>query len=183
MPLDLTALPSAGFVYSLLKDIWNSGSTRLRGRRFQTWARGWTVDHWCDLASAAEEFGDQELVGRRQEVWQRREDVWEAMHEQVIGSDVYKELKRQYEGEQQTADLFTNLIYIDLREQLARGELTARGFREPHSHGVPSLTIRREEWPIIMLEPPDRAEGAGIGYVGLTIGKVGTKSLFRRLKP
>jgi hypothetical protein len=68
----------------------------------------------------------------------------------------------------------------DLKEQLTRGELIARGFREPLSHGAPYLTISRHEWRVIELKLPDRAEGGGIGYVGLTIGKPGTKRLFRR---
>jgi hypothetical protein len=68
----------------------------------------------------------------------------------------------------------------DLKEQLTMGELIARGFREPLSHGAPYLTISRHEWRVIELKLPDRAEGGGIGYVGLTIGKPGTKRLLRR---
>jgi hypothetical protein len=52
-------------------------------------------------------------------------------------------------------------------------------FDEPFSHGAPYLTIPRQEWLIIKLEAPDRAEGAGVGYIGLRIGKAGTKSVFR----
>jgi hypothetical protein len=71
-------------------------------------------------------------------------------------------------------------INEDLNRRLATGELVARGFREPFSHGAPYLTISRHEWKIIRLEPPDRAQGGGVSYVGLTIGRVGTKSFFRR---
>ena len=64
--------------------------------------------------------------------------------------------------------------------RLRRGELIARGFREPLSPGAPYRPISWHEWRVMELKLPDRAEGGGIGYVGLTIGKPGTRRLFRR---
>ena len=74
----------------------------------------------------------------------------------------------------------------DLRARLTSGELIARGFREPISQTTPYLTISRHEWRVILLESPGetdtsgRAAGAGIAYIGLTIGKPRTKRLLRR---
>jgi hypothetical protein len=98
-------------------------------------------------------------------------------HETPEKTEARKLLKR-YEDVKRKVEAFTNLIYKDLDEQLVRGELIARGFREPFSHGAPYLTISRHEWRIIKLGPPDRAEGGGVSYVGLTIGKVGTSHSF-----
>ena len=42
------------------------------------------------------------------------------------------------------------------------------------------MTIARREWHVLELKPPNRAEGGGIGYVGLEIGKPGIKSFLRR---
>jgi hypothetical protein len=170
-------LPGASFVYSLLKDVGNWSLTRLRGRRVQLWAKGWTVGDWYPPALAAEKFGDQDRLQHRKNAQQQLEKVWAERDE--LWDDVL-DFNKRYEDAQGTVDLFTDLICEDLRQRLARGELIARGFREPFAPGAPYLTISRHEWRIIKLDLPDRAEGSDAGYVGLTIGKVGTKSLFRR---
>jgi hypothetical protein len=74
----------------------------------------------------------------------------------------------------------TDILLEDLQEKLLCGELIARGFREPFLHGAPYLTISRLEWHVLEVKLPDRASGGGVSYVGLTIGKAGTKRLFRR---
>jgi hypothetical protein len=73
-------------------------------------------------------------------------------------------------------------LWKSYRDSLHGGELIARGFAEPSSHGAPYLTISRHEWQILKLDPQgdQAARGGGVGYIGLTIGKPGTRSFFRR---
>jgi hypothetical protein len=151
-------LPGVNFVYSVLKDLAKGGLTWLRGRSLQLWARGWTVDDWYHPYDAAEKFGDQFYF----QSWRKAYDTG---GEDAMG---------QAEG-------YERLIREDLNERLVRGELIARGFREPFSHGAPYLTISRHEWLIIKLVPlDDRAQGGGVSYIALRIGKAGTRSIFRR---
>jgi hypothetical protein len=184
--VSMIPLPGASFVYSLLKDIWSWGLSRFRGRRFQLWARGWTVDDWYDPYDAAEKFGNQGLLRARQKSAQQRDKVaaeWgkvlEAMPQTPKELEAREQFDQQHEVESRRIAACDRLINEGLNGRLATGELIARGFREPFSHGAPYLTISRHEWKIIKLEPPDRAQGGGVSYVGLTIGKVGTKSFFR----
>jgi hypothetical protein len=168
--------PGASFVYSLLKDIWSWGFSRFRARRFQLWARGWTVGRWYHPYEAYEKFGDQD--------WLRYYNQEQEKAFVEFGKDHGREylphaISREYEDKIRQYD---HLIREDLHERLARGELIARGFREPFSHGAPYLTISRHEWLIIKWVEPDRAEGGGVSYIGLTIGKAGTRSIFRRHK-
>jgi hypothetical protein len=169
-------LPGASFVYTLLKDIW---SWRLsRGARYQLWARGWTVGHWYHPYDAAQKFGDQEYFRFYNEAQQ--EDT--KAYIEWCGNTGDDALYKQWKDAKGKTEGYDNLIREDLDERLARGELIARGFREPFSHGAPYLTISRHEWLIIKLVSPDRAEGGGVSYIGLRIGKAGTRSVFRRLK-
>jgi hypothetical protein len=197
-------LPGSGFVYSLLKDVRNWGLTRLRGRRLTVaGARGWTVDQWYHPAEAVKEFGDQNLLQLREEAEQRRDEALAERGEGITIGDRpippyrspevpetpeeaearkrFSALDQQYDDTRRKVDALTYLIREDLIARLTRGELIARGFREPFSHGAPYLTISRHEWRVIGLQLADRAgDGGGVSYVGLTIGKVGTKSLFWR---
>jgi hypothetical protein len=91
-----------------------------------------------------------------------------------------RKLYKQYLDTKPQVEAYNNLIREDLNERLARGELIAKGFQEPFSHGAPYLTIARHEWLILKLVWPDRAQGGGASYIGLTIGKAGTRSIFRR---
>jgi hypothetical protein len=134
-------LPGAGVVYSALKDVWNWGSTRFRGRRFGLDVfRGWTVDQWYDLEDAVWEFGTDWPL-------RRREDDEREIHAELI-----------------------------------RGELIARGFRVPFSPGAPYLTISRQEWRVLNLLYPNHAVdgSSNYAYVGVTIGKPGTKRFLRQ---
>ena len=106
--------------------------------------------------------------------------VYEAMPETPEELEAREQFHQQDEVESRRMAAVDQWINEDLNRRLAAGELIARGFREPFSHGAPYLTISRHEWKIIRLEPPDRAQGGGVSYVGLTIGRVGTKSFFRR---
>jgi hypothetical protein len=178
-------LPGASFVYSVLKDATKGGLTWLRGRSFQLWARGWTVDDWYDPYDAAKKFGNQGLLQARQKSAQQRDkvaDEWSKVLEPQTPEELEAEeqCRQQHEVESRRIAACDERINEDLNRRLAAGELIARGFREPFSHGAPYLTISRHEWKIIRLEPPDRAQGGGVSYVGLTIGRVGTKSFFRR---
>jgi hypothetical protein len=48
-------------------------------------------------------------------------------------------------------------------------------------HGAPYLPISRSEWLILHLDVQEgTAEGEGIKYVGMTIGRTGTKLFFQR---
>jgi hypothetical protein len=203
-------LPGASFVYSLLKDIW-SWLTGLRGRRllpalFQSTVastKGWTVDHWHHPVEAFLKFGDQDWLRDRKEAEKERDKAEAERRKGVTIGDrrispywslgvpqtpeeaearkCFSSLEQRYTDAQRKVDFLAKMINEDLTEQLARGELMARGFRAPFSHGAPYLTISRHEWRIIKLDAPtDRAEGGGVSYVGLTIGKAGTKSFLRR---
>jgi hypothetical protein len=175
-------VPGASFVYSLLKDVWSWVSTRFRGRRLAPDVfRGWTVDKWYDPVSAVRAFGYQDEVQDFTEA-ERQRDYALLAPDYPEPTDEEKERNRQYDEARWMVDHYTDVICRALNTQLIRGELIARGFREPFTHGAPYLTISRHEWRVLEVKLPDRAEGAGIGYVGLTIGKPGTKRLFRRSK-
>jgi hypothetical protein len=64
------------------------------------------------------------LLGYRQKAGPPLDNAFDAVLEQDTAClrDRYEELNQQY-------DTINYLIYADLREQLARGELMARGFR------------------------------------------------------
>lgn len=71
----------------------------------------------------------------------------------------------------------------DLTDLLLEGELVARGYCYPMAHGAPYLPIARSEWLILRLDIGDRsAEGEGIKYVGLTIGRPNTKLFFQHCR-
>jgi hypothetical protein len=169
-------VPGASFVYSLLKDIWSWGLPWFRGRRFQPW--GWTVGRWYHPYDATEKFGDQDRLRYYKEAQLGMEKAFFECCKDAKSDEKYK----QYKDAKLQVEGFDDLIREDLNELLARGELIARGFREPFSHGAPYLTISRHEWLIIELVPLDRAEGGGVSYIGLRIGKAGTRSVSRRLK-
>jgi hypothetical protein len=195
-------LPGAGFVYSLVKDVGRWSLSRLQGRhvlRIDGFRR-WTVDQWCVPWTALYLFADQDLVEESKaaaedanRMWEEANRMWEVlpsgagMTPEEYGSakalaDKAKALadkaKALADKALVRADTLRALAWEELEKQLANGEPIARGFREPLSHGAPYLTISRHEWMVIKLEPPDRAAGGGIAYVGLMIGKPGTKRLF-----
>jgi hypothetical protein len=106
--------PGASFVYSLLKDIWSWGLPWFRGRRFQLWARGWTVDHWYPAADAPGKFGDQDLLRHFNEVQQKK---MKAFREWVKGYPISKtpfEEDKQYELTKAQEERYDNLIREDL---------------------------------------------------------------------
>jgi hypothetical protein len=177
-------IPLPGFAYSVLKDIWG-GLTRLRGRRLQLRAIGWTVDQWYHPALAAEKFGNRDLLQHLEDAKVAVEREWAKYREdwQDPEKDLRETVRAFNADAEREVDRVTDLLYGDLRQRLIRGELIARGFREPFSDGPPYRAIPCHEWRIIeLVEPRDRAEGGGVAYIGLTIGKVGTKSIFGRRK-
>jgi hypothetical protein len=87
---------------------------------------------------------------------------------------------KQYKEAKLTADALTDVIMADLHNQLVRGELIARGFRKPFALGAPYVTISRHEWHVLNLNELSDASAEGVGYVGLRIGKAGTKRFFRK---
>jgi hypothetical protein len=153
-----------------------------RGRRFQLWARVWTVDHWYPAADAPGKFGDQDILRHFNEVQQKKTSAFLEWSKGYTISKTPLQEDKQYLLTKAQVERYGNLIREDLNEQLARGELIAKGFREPFSHGAPYTTISRHEWLVIKLVPPDHAQGGGVSYIGLTIGKAGTRSIFRRHK-
>jgi hypothetical protein len=145
-------------------------------------AKAWTVKEWHHPYAAVREFGDRRWLQLREE---GSKECGELLAEvQRAPPETRKETYPKYEGQldemKREGDAYTSILLEDLQEKLLRGQLIARGFGEPFLHGAPYLTISRHEWRIIELELPARAQGGGVSYVGLTIGKVGTKSFFRR---
>jgi hypothetical protein len=154
-------------------------STRSQGRRLAPEVfRGWTVEQWYTFVEAIYEFVDQEWVRQHNEAYEKINKAFGEFDTNMTDQKQYEYARRL----QVDADAYDNLIFEELHERLARGELIARGFREPLSHGAPYLTISRHEWRIIKFELPNRAVGGGISYIGLTIGKPGAKRFFRRRK-
>ena len=191
-------LPAAGFVYSLLKDAWGWGLAHLRGRRLphaEAFQR-WTVDEWYHPYLAVEEFGNRDWLRDRKEAQHRQDKVaveltelvakgivpypltWSDEPEVTEAKERSRKLDEQYKHVTVQIEALTDLIHQDLEWRLAAGELVARGCREPF--GGPYLTISRHEWQVLKLELPACAKGGGVSYIGLTIGKPGTKRLFRR---
>ena len=129
-------------------------------------AKVWTVAEWYELPAAIEKLGD--LVWARQRIKVRKK----------LGE--LEELDPRYVDAELQIEHRDDILLPGLNRRLRRGELIARGFREPLSPGAPYRPISWHEWRVMELKLPDRAEGGGIGYVGLTIGKPGTRRLFRR---
>jgi hypothetical protein len=178
-------LPGPGFFYSLLKDVGRLSLGRLRSRslpRAEAFRR-WTVDQWYPPSTAIREFADQDLARRsdkaNQEADLLRDEAMGMTWEQY--PEAYKAASAEANDATIRADALYELLKGDLEYQLLNGDLIARGFAEPHSHRAPYLTICRHEWRVIKLEPPEnRAAGGGVSYIGVTIGKPGTKRFLCR---
>jgi hypothetical protein len=126
------------------------------------WAKALTVAEWLAAPTAIEKFGNQDWIRLRSE---DAEEAYRPGRDSEQGHRLY--------------EAATDVLLEDLREKLLRGELMARAFREPFAPRAPYVTIARHEWRVLELKTPDRAEGAGVGYAGVTIGKVGTKRFFQ----
>jgi hypothetical protein len=193
----------------LLLDTWRHIKERSSLALLQATAahvKGWSVDQWYLPIDAAEKFGIPGLQGllryleaAKQEQQETRAElrehlkVWAELREYfkdrtqtpsetreiIEARERFRVLHKQYKREKMNVQECMKFIFLGLNAQLANGELIARGFQEPCSHGSPYLTISRYEWLIIELKAPDRAEGAGVSYAGVTIGEVGTRSFFR----
>jgi hypothetical protein len=178
-------LPGPGFFYSLLKDLGRLSLGRLRGRslpRAEAFRR-WTVDQWYPASTAIREFADQDLVRRSDKANQEANQLWE----EALGItwEAYPEAYKASRAQANDATIRADALYELLREglecQLLNGDLIARGFAEPYVHRAPYLTISRHAWRVIKLEAPEtRAAGGGISYIGVTIGKPGTKRFLWR---
>jgi hypothetical protein len=134
------------------------------------------------LHDAFERFGDPAHLSFRTQASDTFEELFQEQKAVVLPLDheEHKVMTEQLNDAQHRIHYYQMLLGDDLRERLLRGELIARAYREPHVHGALEVTISRHEWRILRPTLPDRAEGAGIGYVGVMIGKPGTKRLFRR---
>jgi hypothetical protein len=137
----------------------------LRGRRLPRVGvfRHWTVDQWYHPDAAAREFGDQDWLRQRDEAYLEGNKVWGAWARGITTDQkLFENAKQKAKDASQEADVYDNLILEDLNDRLVLGELKARGFREPFSHGAPYLTISRHEWRVLKLEWPNRATGGGV---------------------
>jgi hypothetical protein len=175
-------LAGAGFIYSLVKDVGRWSLSRLQGRHLPRidGFRRWTVDQWYVPWTALYLFLDQDLMEESKAAAEEANRMWEALPSGAgMTPEEYRSAKAQADKALVRANTLRALAWEELQKRLANGELMARGFREPLSHGAPYLTISRHEWRVIKLEPPDRAAGGGIAYAGLMIGKPGSKRLFR----
>jgi hypothetical protein len=182
--------PGASFLYSAFKDVWRAASSRWRGRnvlRAEAFRR-WTVDQLCEPIEAIRAFADQDLVEQSDEAHQEADGLWMQLPlDDRLMSEEYRSARTLAEDANTRAKALGAVLRENLEAQLVSGELIARGFREPFSHGAPYLTISRQEWRIIKLDPSNpggtyvaAAAGSGVAYVGLTIGRPGTKRFLRR---
>src|SRR5271157_4028079 len=104
-------IPLPGFAYSVLKDIWSWGLTRLRGRRLQLRARGWTVDQWYHPALAVEKFGNQDLLqhlenakAELKRVWAERDEVWDRQDPEKEMQEKVRAFNNRYEDAERVLD-------------------------------------------------------------------------------
>jgi hypothetical protein len=177
-------------------DAWRNISKRWLLSLFQSTlagARGWTVAEWRSPDEAMSEFGEADLLrclnealdradearAERDKLAARKSDLDKLQQEDRVR---FRAFNQQYEAATSEANSCNSLLKGGLQGQLVRGELVARGFREPFTYDTPYLTISRHQWRIISIPDDwsDRAEGAGVAYNGLAIGKPGTKGIFRR---
>jgi hypothetical protein len=165
-------LPGGSFAYSLVKDLWGWVSTRLQcGLLRSTFlgAKAWTVDEWHSAAWAEIHFANPDLS-------RKLEELAPELRKDKEGTPRYEEANRHATALQMS-------IESDLNDQLVRGKLIARGFREPFTPSAHYLTISRHEWRVLKLDAwSDRVEGGGVSYIGVTIGRAGTKRFFRRAR-
>ena len=161
----------------LLKDLWSL----LRDRRLlhAEVLRQLTVDEWYHPSVAISEFADPQLLGAREIADQEAARInWPSGA--GMSPEEYRSARARAESVQARADSLHKLVTENIEGRLVSGELIARGFREPFSHGAPYHTISQHEWRVLKLELPDHAVGGGITYIGLTIGKAGTWQFFPR---
>jgi hypothetical protein len=138
--------------------------------------RRWTVDQWYEPFAAIREFADQDLLGRSDNADEEHRRLGDELPSGAgMTAEEYKNARDQADRASVRVRALRALLQEDLERQLVSGDLIARGFREPFTHGAPYLTISRNEWRIIKLEPPSHATGGGVSYVGLTIGRPGAR--------
>jgi len=137
--------------------------------------RSWTVLEWLEPYDAVIKFGDPSIASRV---------VATRVALATCGYPNTEEQRTHYDPLKLRADLETSVLLTNIIPFLLNGSLVAKGYRNPMVHGAPYLPIARSEWLILQLDiDRSSAEGEGIKYVGMTIGKSGTKRFFQRCRP
>jgi len=138
--------------------------------------RSWTVLEWLEPYDAVIQFGDQSIASKVVE-------ARVALATLTFGYPSTEEQRKQYDPLKLRANLETSVLLRNIIPLLLKGSLVAKGFRCPMVHDAPYLPITCSEWLILYLDINDGgAEGEGIKYAGITIGKARTKRLFQRCR-
>ena len=152
----------------LLRDLARWGSWERISQRY----RSWTVREWLEPYNALTQFGNQstaaELIALRSKL-------------HAIGYPITEEQEKRYKPLYLEYTAKTSELVYELTTLVLEGALVVKGYRSPMIHGAPYLPISRSEWLILHLDVQEgTAEGEGIKYVGMTIGRTGTKLFFQR---
>jgi hypothetical protein len=136
--------------------------------------RSWSVLEWLEPWDAAIKFGEQSIVSK----------VVETNTALRALGYLYPSTEEQHkEYDPLAADINrqTSFLIGNITTLLLNGPLVAKGYRHPMIHDAPYLPVKCSEWRILRLDIDEgSAEGEGIKYVGMTIGKADTKHFFQR---
>lgn len=172
--------------FSLVREIARIFSWRQLCQRY----RAWSVLEWWDPGDGVYAFGPFEDTSRLYDL----EDAQRA-NVKAAGGITYailtpeiqvkiRKLEIEFEDREKEIALLRDKIWKGVQSKLQSCSLIARGFTFPHVHRAPYLVIPPEEWKLLSVDFfTNEAEGYGIKYIAVEIGRVGEKAWFnpRRL--
>ena len=191
----------AGFGKALLANQWFDGSAAgavglIVGmwldrtvRRPKARERHLKVEAWFVPALAVMAFCPEHLVAEREGVVAERESAWDRMQAisvQIAGYagplptleydalvESGKDARRDWDKLVSSANVLMVILHIHLCTMLDRGELVARGFRNPITHDSLPQYIPREQWRLLKFatEYSDTAEAHDVQYLKVQVGK------------
>jgi hypothetical protein len=156
----------------------------LNPRRMAQYVRSLTVDEWADPILAGSFFGPSSDVMRLGELDEQRQDLQMKVgyrQEQLgktspQGDAELVELTTQLDSIAVEEEYLRNLLRYKLESDLRLKRLVARGFVAPFTPSSPRVVIPHEHWSILRLSlKTDTAEGAGVRYLSVEIGRVGSR--------
>jgi hypothetical protein len=155
---------------------------------------------WLNIADAMNSFADKHLIDSRDD-WLRK--LNESLEKGYAAEDKINEITkrgtiifddgsrenqqidrerrmmlacvRQHSLAESELPIVWDAIRSDVLNKLGNGALIAKGFRTPHSGGMPEIIIPQDEWRILALdniksEVTTKREGH-VAYIGVVIGQ------------
>jgi hypothetical protein len=165
--------------FSLLREIARNFSWRQLCQRY----KAWTVQEWVTPAQSLFFFGDVKNSGRLYGLeeaqcvnCQAQKDIVYAILTPEVSAKLQK-LDAEFQEREKEAAALREKLWNAIDFKLEYGNLLARGFKYPHVHREPRLLIPPEEWKLLTVDyATDEAEGYGIKYIAVEIGRPGDRA-------